>query len=397
MTYVRKDLVVKTEVKESNSYCDSLLLHIPQLNLVLVNIYRPPSCPENLFKETMDHVSDFFRNLESQENCANTYLVLGDFNFPFLKFSDSECSTESIRSCVNCSDLSSCSHTSSVKKQAKMLLDFANEFFLDQYIKKPTRNKNILDLCFTNDHFLIHNYQVIVNSQLSDHFTICLNLNYEKLKKPEKKVKSNMYQTTIPEYDLKAGDEEDWLRLNLLLNKINWETIFQNLSTEECLISFLKVLEENIALVFSKRPEYQDPVETTSNFSSKNKIPRKIRNLMRNKSKLSKTLLKIKSVSRYLKLKGKLELIENELKSLYTQRRLGQEKKAIERMKKDPKSFFNYAKKFSKTNTDIGPFFDKDGNPVLEPKTIVEMLQQQYESAFSSPKKDMIVDSPEDQ
>ena len=94
VTYVRKDLVVKTEVKESNSYCDSLLLHIPQLNLVLVNIYRPPNCPENLFKETMDHVSDFFRNLETQEN---TYLVMGDLNFPFLKFSDSECSAETIR------------------------------------------------------------------------------------------------------------------------------------------------------------------------------------------------------------------------------------------------------------------------------------------------------------
>ena len=42
--YVRKDIVVKTAVQESNSYCDSLILHIPQLDMVLINIYRPPNC-----------------------------------------------------------------------------------------------------------------------------------------------------------------------------------------------------------------------------------------------------------------------------------------------------------------------------------------------------------------
>ena len=37
--YVRKDLAVKSEVRDSNSFCDSLILSIPQLNLVLANIY----------------------------------------------------------------------------------------------------------------------------------------------------------------------------------------------------------------------------------------------------------------------------------------------------------------------------------------------------------------------
>ena len=95
------------------------------------------------------------------------------------------------------------------------VLDFSNEFFLEKYIQKPTRNNNILDLCFTNDHFLIHNYQIIVNTHLSDHYTICLNLNYDKIVKKDIKKKKNHYETIIPEYDLKAGDEEDWVRLNL--------------------------------------------------------------------------------------------------------------------------------------------------------------------------------------
>ena len=84
------------------------------------------------------------------------------------------------------------------------------------------------------------------------------------------------------------------------------------------------------------------------------------------------------------------------LKSSYEKRRSEQEKKAIAKMKKDPKAFFSYAKRFSKTNSDIGPFFNKDGNPVNEPKTIVEMLSEQYDSVFSSPVEEKTVTNPGD-
>ena len=174
----------------SNSYCDYLILHILQLNLVLANIYRPPDCPEVLFTQTLEFTSVFFRNLEEHGKSCNTYLVLGDFNFPFLKFSESE-NSWGIKKCNICDSDTVCTHNSSQKRQAEKLLDFSNEFFMDQYIKKPTRNKNILDLCFTNDQFLILNYQIITNSKLSDHFTICINLNYEKVKKGETNKKLN--------------------------------------------------------------------------------------------------------------------------------------------------------------------------------------------------------------
>ena len=64
-----------------------------------------------------------------------------------------------------------------------------------------------------------------------------------------------------------------------------------------------------------------------------------------------------------IRTKYKLEGIESELKHSYEKRRSGQESVAISKIKKDPKVFFTYAKRFSKTNSDIGPFFDKDGNP----------------------------------
>jgi hypothetical protein len=147
---VRKDLAVKSEIKDSNSFCDSLILHIPQLNLIIANIYRPPNCPEALFVQTLEQVSNFLRNMESSSQRANDYLILGDFNFPFLNFKKGDNlninKTILRNNCNQCEEIHHCKHTSSERRQAQSLLYLAEEFFLQQFIKKPTRKQNILDL-----------------------------------------------------------------------------------------------------------------------------------------------------------------------------------------------------------------------------------------------------------
>ena len=83
--YVRKDLAVQSEIKDSNSFCDSLILNIPELNLVITNIYRPPNCPEVLFVQNLEQVSSLPRNMESSSQRACDYLVVGEFPFPLPK------------------------------------------------------------------------------------------------------------------------------------------------------------------------------------------------------------------------------------------------------------------------------------------------------------------------
>ena len=78
---------------------------------------------------------------------------------------------------------------------------------------------------------------------------------YDKIVQSESKKKQNLYGTSIPEYDLKV-DDEDWSRLNLLLNKVNWETILEGLSPEESLMTLLKVLEENLPMVLSEHKDF---------------------------------------------------------------------------------------------------------------------------------------------
>ena len=82
---------------------------------------------------------------------------------------------------------------------------------------------------------------------------------------------------------------------------------------------------------------------------------------MRNKSKASKSLLRTKSKERYLKLNDKIEAKEKDLKDSYEARRNSQEQEALKKIKKDPKAFVGYAKKFAKSSSNVGPLLNKSG------------------------------------
>ena len=131
-------------------------------------------------------------------------------------------------------------------------------------------------------------------------------------------------------------------------------------------------------MIFNKRIVENQSEKKNEHFKSNNKIPKNVRVLMRTKKKISKQILLTKSVKKYLKLKENLEATELKLKESYIKRREKLENTAISKMKKDPRAFFGYAKKFSRTKSETGPFLDKEGDPVSDPEAIVEQLMDQY-------------------
>ena len=107
-----------------------------------------------------------------------------------------------------------------------------------KFIRKPTRKSNILDLVFCNNPYLISDYKIIINSKISDHSTIRIDMAYQS-KDNLKPRKVNIASTKLPVYDFMNADEEDWLRLNVILSKIDWRTLFNGLNAEEMLNIFL--------------------------------------------------------------------------------------------------------------------------------------------------------------
>ena len=83
-----------------------------------------------------------------------------------------------------------------------------------------------------------------------------------------------------------------------------------------------------------------------------------------------------------------LREVEEEIDNSYKERRSKEESDAIKTMKHNPKFFFSYAKRFSKTDSEIAAFEKEDGELTTDPADQAEILMKQYNSVASEPNKE---------
>ena len=323
-----------------------------------------------------------------EDTKVRNVLQFGDFNFPFISWP-----SKSIYSHER-------EKKSSEKRQAELLLEFADENFLENCIEIPTRGNNILDMVFSNNHSLINYYKTTVNKRLTDHnlLNVALNFSYNQPNLTEKK--KNPYSTKIYEYDSKNADDEDWARFEHYLQQFD-ENKLENLRTEDQLEMFYHLLEEASETCLKKKKEFIEvndnhKDDNVSQKRSKNFIPKVVRTLMRKKQKLSQKVLKSKSWEKNYSVMLELEEVEEELSRHYSVMRRREENEAIQKLKSNPKYFYSYQKRFSKTVNTIGDFVKKNGEVITDQVEKAEMLMEQYESVASEPDKDFIVNNAED-
>ena len=87
-----------------------------------------------------------------------------------------------------------------------------------------------------------------------------------------------------------------------------------------------------------------------------------------------------------------LENIEEQLDASYKANRKKKEKEAIKTLLKNPKFFYSYQRKFSKTSDKITGFIDENGEIVTDAFKQSEMLRKQYQSVYSKPMRNYIVE-----
>ena len=158
MIYIRKDLALNTIelTGGSRGNCEYQIIHLTDSNLVLINMYRPPNAKLDDFKAQMEEIN---RVIDDIGNPLPTLILTGDFNFPELRWPEDKIGRIS---------------------KATPLLECMNKYALENYIKEPTHEKNILDLFLTNDDEMVRDVR-IDETNLSDHrilkITSCLNIN----------------------------------------------------------------------------------------------------------------------------------------------------------------------------------------------------------------------------
>ena len=351
ITYIRDDLLPGTQLKDSGSIgnIEFLVLHMKEINLILITVYRPPTSKPADFKTVIDRIR---RVLLLCDSPTPRIAVTGDLNFPSLNWE-----LYQIESCP-----------SETREQAQTLLNFLDDFFLEQSVKKATRLNNILDIFAINDHEFISNIDVEnTNQRTSDHRLMIIRTRIctEKCgSKPDE------------------ADQSLLASLNFWSPDINWDSIRNSF----CCTDWQELM--NVPDIDAKAEKLLKSIEDTCAKFVPPKIIKKIsiiprdrRILMRKRKKVRSKLLKTRNQRIIESLELKLETIEALLISSLEDQQLTEENKAIGKINNNPKYFFNYARSKSNIKTPIGPLQDGDST-ITNPKDMSEILKSQFESVF---------------
>jgi hypothetical protein len=263
-------------------------------------------------------------------------------------------------------------------------LNLTDECLLQQVILEPTRNNNILDLVFSNSSDSIHSITV-AKTELSDHDIVsCTLLNPELLHSSQTPERPVFTPSCLFE-DINFNSA-DWEAINAELLEVDWAPITDPCNDQN---TAWTLFEDTVASICSKHaPSHSRDIQA----SSKSSIPKPRRELLRKKRRLNARINALKYGIRASRNSIKLNNLNREranieilMKDDIKQERLRQELAALAKMKINPKAFYSYAKRSAKFKPPVGPLADDDNNLQCDPTVMGNLLQKQYQKAFSNP------------
>ena len=352
ITYVKEEYAYGLKVISSgcNGTTEWMCIFLPAVGVVIANMYRPPACVENKFKEMLADASAAIERLGSP---MPTVIVCGDFNLPIMNWETG----------------SYVGGTTDMQRQAEALLEFMNVHCLQQMVNEPTRIHNILDLFLTNNAEIVMNIET-ANTVISDHRLITVNTYIDIIQEP--KIRKDKLEGFA---GLNFHHKRiDWAELNQDLQLVNWKEELDGKTDNE----MLSLIYENLLCSCQKF------IPRKGELIRKSIIPRDRRILMRNRANMNKQMSKARGTKKLTLIK-KLEVVEYKLLESHKKEERVRELRAIDSIKDKSKYFFSYAKSKSTFRIPIGPL-EKDGKIVENPQEISQILQEQFVSVFSQPK-----------
>ena len=78
--YVRNDLTSQLVTTHSNRACDTLIVKIKSLNIIIIVNYRPPDAKEKEFEEQLKVCQDAIEDIIEKDPKVKDIFQVGDFN-----------------------------------------------------------------------------------------------------------------------------------------------------------------------------------------------------------------------------------------------------------------------------------------------------------------------------
>lgn len=366
--YLREDVAATFNpiLQYTDGVIQILCIYSKAENLVIGVVYRQPDDKERNNRSTASQykraMNAFKETIIALAHPTPEILLGGDFNLPHINWPE-------------------CSPTKKATKDEKDMIqltyELGFELNLSQVINQPTHIAgNTLDLLFTNNPNLIHNYITTPTLRsFTDHYIMEISSSYNFISIP---YKPDVTQKRSPMGRLNFHSEDvNWESLAEMLSKVNWKLELENMTSDLMFDRFYSICLDIAQKVVPNKSCFQIKKET--------KIPRERINLMRRRSRINKLLIRVTSISRKEKLQDELVTIEKALQKSYKDSISYRENKAFNAIKNNSKYFFKYAKRFSKIKTSIGPLLNEKNEFESDSKKMADMLLNQYSSVFSTP------------
>ena len=338
------EMVECTELNESpfeeSVWC---LVNLGKTKKVLIgNCYRSPnSTPQN-----NGHMFELLQKVRTVR--ANSLLIMGDFNFPSIKWEEGIVTGPSV-------------------SDAARFFDVAQDLFLYQHVNFSTWYRegcqpSILDLVFTDQEGMVD--ELLVGEPLgkSDHVTITWKYLYEDPKCSA----GEDSRTTAPKYNYRKGKYPD---MKAQLRVVNWCDM-DEMNVEEAWIFIKKILGENVRAY----------VPTFKKMKSKPKAKwwtKELTKEVRRKYKIWKEYVKNRSTETYKKYAKQ----RNSTLAKIKKRRKEYENRIVASVREDPKVLYKYIRNQQTVKTKVGPL-ESSGKMTEDDHQVAELLQDFFQSVF---------------
>ena len=263
------------------------------------------------------------------------------------------------------------------RQQAKLLIDLATKFCMQQEVHQTTHGVEVLDLVFVNNPDIVCHVGVEDWQDFSDHKLVKIQTNFNQNKNEEKRVEQ--YLTDIARrYKALNFKKAPWEVVEEEMAKLDWDDI-EGVAPNKALATFHNKILGILELLVPRKPENPR--------IRKMKIQRMRRKLWKKHSKVErklKTACTLQTRSRLLQQKWELQ---RQLSEDYMASSKIEEDEAVLRIKQNPRAFFSFCRSRAKVlHAKVGPFLDPTtGKSNSSADFAAECLIRQYDSVFSFP------------
>ena len=345
--YTHKSLAISEVLNFDDGICQCLMVIASTLKLCVTVVYRPPNANTASFDKTVEFIKE---NLASKTGDSYQILLTGDLNFPHINWK--------LHTVSSGAEIE-------VQKSARKFLQLLSSTMQNQYVDKPTRGANILDIFCTNNPFLVNSINV-TDTMMSDHKIVHVSLS---------SIFTDEDSITVPDiYGFAALDfaKADYGSISSDILECNWRMMRLGCTFEE----FPELVTAKLLGICEKHVPKR---------KSRTGKPKKLNALRRKRKRLENRISKASDVRAKTRLERELALIHYKIKEAFNEAHDMTEAAVISKMKTNPKVFYSHAKAHSTIRGDITVMRGEDGEITRDPERIANILQDQFISVYSDP------------